>query len=255
MHPPVTMNNPDYLSEIFSSIQGEGYLAGRRQIFIRLTECNLECAYCDTDHLRTDSCRVETSPGSTEFAQLPLPMSLHDLLQIVERWCDKLPGAHHSISLTGGEPLLHADRLVSWLPALRRLLPIHLETNGTMHLALEQVIGELDYVSMDMKIPSTSGCTEHLWDLHHEFLRIAQGKNASVKVVISNDTLHDEIGQVCEIIRAVDRTTPLFLQPLSLENGTVGIGVSHMLRLQETASALLPDVRVIPQMHRMLGAL
>jgi len=249
------MNSLDCISEIFSSIQGEGCLAGRRQIFIRLTECNLECAYCDTDHVRTDSCRIETGPGSTEFSHLPLPILLHDLLQIVERWCDKLPGAHHSISLTGGEPLLHADRLVSWLPALRRLLPIHLETNGTMHLALEQVIGELDYVSMDMKVPSTSGCTDQLWDLHREFLRVAQGRNASVKVVISDATLHDEIKQVCDIICAVDRTTPLFLQPLSLENGMVGISVSHMLRLQETASALLPDVRVIPQMHRMLGAL
>jgi len=57
------MNDPVYISEIFSSIQGEGYLAGRRQIFIRLAECNLECSYCDTDHARADTCRIETSPG------------------------------------------------------------------------------------------------------------------------------------------------------------------------------------------------
>ena len=35
----------------------------------------------------------------------------------------------------------------------------------------------------------------------------------------------------------------------------LGISIVNMLRLQEAASALLPDVRVIPQMHRMLGAL
>jgi organic radical activating enzyme len=237
------MNNTVYIREIFSSIQGEGYLAGRRQIFIRLSDCNLDCSYCDTDHARDDCCRIETGPGSTKFALHPLPLPLHDVLRIVEGWCDKLPGAHHSISLTGGEPLLYAESLAAWLPALRRVLPIHLETNGTMHLALEQVIEQVDYVSMDMKLPSTSGCTEHLWDLHREFLRV------------SNDTLVDEIYQVCSIICDVDRQTPLFLQPLSAENGGVDISAVHMLRLQEAASTCLPDVRVIPQMHRMLGAL
>jgi len=249
------MNDPVLVSEIFSSIQGEGYLAGRRHVFIRLAECNLECSYCDTDHARQDTCRIETSPGSTEFASLPQPLLLEDVLRIVAEWCEKLPRAHHSISLTGGEPLLYADTLVTWLPVLRRVLPIHLESNGTMHIALEQVIQHVDYVSMDMKLPSTSGCTENLWELHREFLRVAHGRNASVKVVIGNETTLDEIEQVCSIIADVDRLTPLFLQPLSIGKIGIGISVAHMLRLQEAASARLPDVRVIPQMHRMLGAL
>lgn len=249
------MNSLIHVCEIFSSIQGEGYLAGRRQIFIRLTECNLECSYCDTDHARAENSRIETAPGSSEFVLRTQPLSLPDVMQVVEGWCALLPGAHHSISLTGGEPLLCAEALASWLPALRSVLPVHLETNGTMHLALQQVIGQLDFVSMDMKLPSTSGCTEHLWELHREFLRVAHATTVSVKVVISDETTLDEIAQVCDIIGAIDRLTPLFLQPLSLGNSAVGISAAHMLRLQEAASARLPDVRVIPQMHRMLGAL
>ncbi|MBK5275451.1 MAG: 7-carboxy-7-deazaguanine synthase QueE [Desulfuromonadales bacterium] len=249
------MSDAVCISEIFSSIQGEGLLAGRRQIFIRLAECNLDCGYCDTDHAGGDTCRVEISPGSSKFMLLSQPLLLHDVLMILENWCSGLPGAHHSISITGGEPLLYADGLSQWLPELRQLLPIHLETNGSMPGALERVVQLVDYVSMDMKLPSTSGCTEHLWNLHREFLRVAQGRNASVKVVICDDTLQDEIDQVCGIIEEVDRATPLFLQPLSLVEGGIGITVGHLLRLQETASARLPDVRVIPQMHRMLGAL
>jgi len=255
MHPPVTMNEPVYINEIFSSIQGEGCLAGCRQIFIRLAECNLDCVYCDTDFARTDTSRIETTPGSGEFIKIQQPLSLHDVVQIVELWNNRLPGAHHSISLTGGEPLLYGDSLVSWLPELRRLLPIHLETNGTMHLALERVVGQVDYISMDMKLPSTSGCTEDLWELHREFLRVSHASNVSVKIVISDETVIGEVEQVCRIITEVDRLTPLFLQPLSLQDGRVGISISHLLRLQETASALLTGVRVIPQMHRMLGVL
>jgi 7-carboxy-7-deazaguanine synthase len=249
------MSDPVYISEMFSSIQGEGYLAGRRQLFIRLAECNLNCSYCDTDHAKADTCRIETSPGSTVFSGVPQPLALHNLLDIVKEWCRLLPGAHHSISVTGGEPLLHADSLGEWFSRLRPLLPIHLETNGTMHVALEQVIKHVDYVSMDMKLPSTSGCTEHLWGLHRDFLRVADGHNASVKIVIGNGSGVDEIQQVCDIIAEVDPVTPLFLQPLTDADGGIGISVAHLLRLQEAASARLPDVRVIPQMHRMLGAL
>jgi len=250
------MSNQVGICEIFSSIQGEGMLAGRRQVFIRLADCNLDCAYCDTDHTRRDVCRVESAPGSSQFDLIPAPLALHRVLQILEGWCEALPAAHHSISLTGGEPLLYGDALASWLPALRSVLPIHLETNGTMHLALAQVVGLLDYISMDMKLPSTSGCTEHLWDLHREFLRSARGHNVSVKVVVSDETLREEIDQVCDIICSVDRNTPLFLQPLSRTGGAgVGIRTGSLLRLQEIASARLPDVRVIPQMHLMLGVL
>ena len=249
------MSDPVYISEIFSSIQGEGYLAGRRQIFIRLSECNLNCSYCDTDHARQDTCRVETAPGSGLFNDIPQPLGLSGVLDRVKEWCQLLPGAHHSISITGGEPLLYADRLKEWFSALRQILPIHLETNGTMHVALEQVVQHLDYISMDMKLPSTSGCTEHLWDLHREFLRGSVGRNASVKIVVGNATSSEEIYQVCDIITDIDPATPLFLQPLSGKVGGIDIRVAHLLRLQEAAATRLTDVRVIPQMHLMLGAL
>jgi organic radical activating enzyme len=60
---------------------------------------------------------------------------------------------------------------------------------------------------------------------------------------------------VCDVISSVDAAVPLFLQPLSLSDGSIGISAAHILHLQELASSRLPDVRVIPQMHKILGAL
>jgi 7-carboxy-7-deazaguanine synthase len=249
------MSDPVHVSEIFSSIQGEGMLAGRRQIFVRLMECNLDCRYCDTNFEKSDICRLESKPGSGTFLNLPQPLSLHKISAIFNDWQSQLPGAHHSVSFTGGEPLLHADALAEWFPKIRTSLPIHLETNGTMHIALRQVKQHVDYISMDMKLPSTSGCTEKLWELHALFLQEAHGGPVSVKVVVGEDTPDSEIRQVCDVISSVDAALPLFLQPLSMPDGSIGITAAHILRLQELASSRLPDVRVIPQMHKLLGAL
>lgn len=249
------MSDPVYISEIFSSIQGEGMLAGRRQIFVRLMECNLDCRYCDTNFEKSDICRLESKPGSGTFLNLPQPLPLHKISAIFEDWRLQLPGAHHSVSFTGGEPLLYADALAEWFPEIRKSLPIHLETNGTMHIALKLVKQHVDYISMDMKLPSTAVCTEQLWDLHALFLREAHGSNASVKVVVGELTSDSEIRQVCDVISSVDAALPLFLQPLSMPDGSIGITAAHIMRLQELASSRLPDVRVIPQMHKLLGAL
>lgn len=249
------MSDPLYVSELFSSIQGEGMLAGRRQIFVRLTECNLDCLFCDTDFQKSDICRLESEPGSGAFLTLPQPLTLQRITAVFDQWLQKLPGAHHSVSFTGGEPLLHADILAVWFPEIRKMLPIHLETNGTMHIALQQVKAHVDYISMDMKLPSTAGCTEHLWDLHALFLREAYGSNVSVKIVVGESTTDGEIEQVCEVISSVDPSLPLFLQPVTMPGGTVGISTARILRLQDLASARLPDVRVIPQIHTLLGVL
>jgi organic radical activating enzyme len=249
------MSDQLHIKEIFSSIQGEGLLAGRRQIFVRLTECNLDCRYCDTDFVRSEVCRLETRPGSGAFRDLPQSQSLQKLSSVCSDWLAQLPGAHHSISFTGGEPLLSADILAGWFPELRKILPIHLETNGTMLVALQKVLPHVDFISMDMKLPSTAGCTEHLWDLHALFLREACGRVVSVKVVVGEDTPESEIVQVCDVIAAVDPVVPLYLQPVTVEGGKVGISAARILRLQECAASRLPDVRVIPQMHLMLGAL
>lgn len=242
--------------EMFSSIQGEGFLAGRRQVFVRLAECNLDCRYCDTSFEKCDSCRMELQPGSNSFELVPQPLSPSTIIDTIIEWTSLLPGAHHSISLTGGEPLLSADVLACLLPEMRRLLPLHLETNGTMHLALGRIIQHIDYISMDMKLPSTSGCTENLWELHRLFLQTAHAAgNVSVKVVVGEQSGLDEIDQVCAIMAKIDSAIPLFIQPLTLPGGKVGISAVHLLRLQAEAAAQLADVRVIPQMHTMLGVL
>lgn len=243
------------VEEIFSSIQGEGILVGLRQIFLRFCACNLDCAYCDTPRNHNPKyCLIEDRPGKRDTRQVENPVSLGRILGVIDRWITDNPGLHHSISLTGGEPLLYPEILAAWLPSLRSRLPVYLETNGVLVDALVGLVKDLDYISMDIKLPSTSGL-EDMWEQHLRFLQVAVQSSLYVKSVISEATEPWEIMKAAELIASVDRTIPFVLQPVTLKNGSIGITPHKTLILQESAGAILAEVRVIPQTHIFLGQL
>jgi organic radical activating enzyme len=251
--PAILNDNPANLIEIFSSIQGEGLLVGVRQIFIRFHGCNLRCSYCDT---KVDSlpqfCRMEGTPGRRDFIDTANPVPLDCVNSHLTGWVRGWPGIHHSISITGGEPLLNHETILEWLPVLRKRLPIYLETNGVLHKALSPLIKFIDYISMDMKLPSTSGSTD-LWKNHEDFLRIAAQKSVFVKIVISDVTEDWEIERACKIVAAVNLSIPVILQPVTIKFGNVAISPLKILEFQEIACRILTDVRIIPQTHKFIG--
>ena len=96
------------ITEIFHSIQGEGFHAGTAAIFIRGTGCNLACDFCDTDF----SPRERLTPS-----QILARLAAYDPCRFVV--------------LTGGEPTLQ--------PGFRTLVErlhaqgyyVTMETNGS----------------------------------------------------------------------------------------------------------------------------
>jgi organic radical activating enzyme len=95
------------INEIFYSIQGEGHHVGFPSIFIRFSDCNLSCPFCDTQH----------SEG--------MMMSDNDILHAVNLY------KADWIVLTGGEPSLQIDE--QFIHLLKRATgkKIAIETNGT----------------------------------------------------------------------------------------------------------------------------
>jgi organic radical activating enzyme len=115
------------ITEIFESIQGEGFFVGTPALFIRLAGCNLECSWCDTDH--------------REVFTLPLSL-LCDVIQHSKR-------SH--VVITGGEPTLQEGitDVIDYAISIGKTVQI--ETNGTTELDLS--IPEL-YVTVSPKDPS-----------------------------------------------------------------------------------------------------
>jgi 7-carboxy-7-deazaguanine synthase len=245
------------LVEVFSSIQGEGILVGLRQVFVRTYGCNLRCTYCDSpetlkESLIPDRCRVETTPGSWAFDTIPNPVAAEQLTSIVAGY---LREPHHSLSITGGEPLLHAAFFERWLPAARALgLKVFLETNGMLPAHLRRLLPLLDYISMDFKAPSATGLApDETASRHREFLQVARGAEVYGKLVVTPGTTLEELDTVVDAIAAVDAAIPLILQPVTPFGAEpLPVPPARLLQFHAAASRRLPGVRVIPQTHKMM---
>lgn len=222
------------ITEIFASVQGEGIFVGRPQIFVRFAKCNLDCDYCDTAKDNGAAYGVD------------------DLLDRIDRVnaSDKAD----TVSITGGEPLLYSDFLKQFLPRLKeRNFKVYLETNGTLPAELKKVLGLMDTIAMDIKLPSSQRGRD-LWKRHKDFLKAAGKKDVFVKVVVTDQTSAEEIKKAAAMIRNIDRRIPLVLQPVTPANRIrARIAPEKLLSFRALASSVLSDVRVIPQVHKALG--
>ena len=246
------------LSELFSSIQGEGLYVGERQIFIRFAGCNLSCQYCDFPQalVISPTFKYEPTPGSHKSETVNNPVTADKLIELVASF-DKPAGVNHSISLTGGEPLLQVDFLKSFIPQLKEKvkLPIYLETNGVLPDHLAEAIELVDIIAMDMKLPSATGLSPY-WKEHRKFLETAYMKEVFVKIVFTKGSKIVEITEAAGIIAEVDDKIPLVLQPVTphgeIKHRPDG---EQIMAFQTAAKRRLKNVRVIPQVHKLLGVI
>ena len=109
------------VNEIFHSLQGEGYNTGKSAVFVRLSGCNLQCPFCDTDH--------------DTFHE----MSEDQIAEEVSQYPANL------VVITGGEPAIQlTETLIDKLHAIGKTVAV--ETNGTLPLP-----SNLDWITVSPK--------------------------------------------------------------------------------------------------------
>lgn len=214
------------IKEIFASIQGEGPFVGYKQLFVRFCGCNLHCKYCDTDF---------EFRGADDYS-----------VEALIRECEKYPDCH-SISLTGGEPLLHSEFLEKFLPKCP--IPVYLETNSTLVDELERVIEYITYIAADIKLPSTSG-NEPLWEIHDKFFKMASRKNLFAKVVFDENITPEEICQSADLCKKYG--IELILQP-KMDGNKCALSAEYIQKVLEQYLKHYSNTRVIPQTHKFIN--
>lgn len=209
------------VSSIFSSIQGEGQYVGYRQIFIRLAGCNLSCDYCD-----------EQDEGKT--------MSVAEVLAKVLALNTTY---HHSISITGGEPLLQVNELLQLIPDLP--LPVYLETSSSLPNHLREIKDKIDIFSLDFK-PGYEA----------EFqasLELVKDEDTQVKFILMHQQPITVLKQAVDIVKLVNKDIPFIIQPVTPHRTVKHMPSSdEILAAYTFAKGRLNEVRVIPQTHKMM---
>ncbi len=143
---------------------------------------------------------------------------------------------------------MQAAFLAEWLPSAKEHFRFYLETNGILPEAMKDIHDLIDVVSMDFKLPSATGLRP-FWEEHSKFLTAARRTSVFVKAVITCDTSRDDILRSADLIARQDPSIPLILQPAG---GPLAPGVNMLIDYQEGALGIIHDVRIIPQVHKIL---
>ena len=218
------------INEIFDSIQGEGPVVGYRQLFIRFCGCNLNCAYCDTDFVSG----VEYSPEGL----LGKISSEYDF------------NVFHSVSLTGGEPLLSTGFLKEFLPLIKNKIKIYLETNATMYSEINEVKNYIDIISADIKLKSAAGFDS--FTLHEKFFENSKGIQTFAKIVFDENITEEEVFKCVNLAQKFN--IELILQP-KMSGNNITVSPDFCVNILNKFTAKHKNTRLIPQVHKFLNVI
>ncbi|UOD34387.1 7-carboxy-7-deazaguanine synthase QueE [Deferribacteraceae bacterium V6Fe1] len=229
------MNNIN-ISEIFISLQGEGKYVGARQLFIRFSGCDINCKGCDTDYsLKNNFYFIDEeykNPISADF--LVNKINNKDILKGI-----------HSISFTGGEPLLWSEAIEFIIASIGNKTKYFLETSGYHLDMLKKIYDKLDIVSLDIKLKSTFGIDDNIDNLKRaEFI---ENNKSYFKLVISDKIKSEELVKVIKLLKEKDFNEVY----LHSKNNLVEFKLLSDIMEMFYNSGII--CYYVPQMHKMVG--
>lgn len=232
------------LFEIFTSIEGEGILFGTKTLFVRLAGCPFTCFYCDTkEALPIDS-------GKS--------YSYEEACHIID---NKLQENTYKVNFTGGEPLIQYEAVAEISKYLKsKKIYTYLESSCFDSKKFSHVLPFIDFVKIELKTPDAEFVEpNHYLKLIRnalECLKLSADANKTtyIKMVVSSKTeLKDFHELVDKIFKTVlkEKLSGFIIQP------TYGISepdLDHLLKLYDIVYSYYDEVRIVPQLHKFIGA-
>lgn len=244
-----------YLSEVFVSFQGEGSWVGKHQLFIRLAGCKRDCEYCDTSWSRAAKPKYWLlRHGLKHTLRAPNPVTAPGLLPRLKKLL-AASSAVHSIALTGGEPTEQPEFLDQLITTLKRNLnnvEILLETNGLEDNFKIKNLNLVDFVSLDIKLPSATRQSV-LFSHYRQILPRFPQKQGCIKIVFGPGSTKAELSTAASLAWKYKPAWDLFLQPVTgISWGRPRLAVK-LAKLSQAALAVHSQARLLPQIHPILG--
>ena len=232
------------LFEIFTSVEGEGIVYGTKTLFVRLAGCPFTCFYCDTkESLPLDS--------GTEY-------SIDDATKLID---SNLKDQTYKVNFTGGDPLIQHEAVALLAKHIQdKKIPTYLESSCFDIDRFNHVLPFIDIVKIEFKTKDSDFVdSKHYEKLIGHTMKCLESsvkakKTTYIKIVVSSKTQLDEfkelVNQIFEVI-SKDAINGFIIQP------TYGISEPSLDLLLDLYDIVYPhyiDVKVVPQLHKFIGA-
>lgn len=232
------------LSEIFTSIEGEGALFGTKTMFVRLAGCPLKCHWCDTPYA------IPMDSGGS--------FSTDDVKKMIS---DELLPHTYKVNFTGGEPLVQHAAVIELAGFVRsKGIRTYLESACYDSARFAKVLPYIDICKIEFKLKDSRVVDEKSYPTllknEMECLRLAvkAGKNPYIKVVATNSSDVDEFkALVKKIFQAAGRENiaGFIIQPSNKIDEPV---LDRLFAFYDAVYPYYDQVRVVPQLHKIIGA-
>lgn len=232
------------LFEIFTSVEGEGILYGTKTLFVRLAGCPFTCFYCDTkESLPLDS--------GNEY-------TIEEACKLID---SNLQNQTYKVNFTGGDPLIQHESVAKLAKFIQtKKIPTYLESSCFDSDRFNHVLPFFDIIKIEFKTKDSdfidSKHYERLIDNAMKCLKLSvtSKKITYIKIVVSSKTklgdFKDLVDKIFLIISKQD-VDGFIIQP------TYGIAepsLELLLNLYDLVYPYYIDVKVVPQLHKFIGA-
>ena len=232
------------LSEIFTSIEGEGILFGTKTMFVRLAGCPFKCHWCDTPYALPMDSGIE--------------YSIEEVKEIISK---SLQPNTYKINFTGGEPLVQHDAVIELAKFVRQKgLRAYLESSCYDAARFAKVLPYIDICKVELKLRDSKIVNEkqysNLLKNEQECLRraINNGKTTYIKVVVTNSSNLEEFKDIVVEVFKIAEPSELagfIIQPsYRIDEPTLDV----LFGFYDAVYPMYDQVRVVPQLHKIIGA-
>ena len=232
------------LSEVFTSIEGEGILVGTKTMFVRLAGCPLKCHWCDTPYA------IPIDSGSNVTID-----------EVKKMMAGELQPNTYKVNFTGGEPLAQADAVVELAKFVKgKGIKTYLESACYDAGKFAKVLPHIDICKVEFKLRDARAVDDKNYQtlLKNELeclkIAVAADKKPYIKVVVTNSSDPEELASLAgKVFSSISpkNIAGFIIQP------SYGIDEPLLDRLFAFYDAVYPlyeQVRVVPQLHKLIGA-
>lgn len=233
------------VSEIFTSIEGEGIFVGKKTLFIRFSGCHLKCRWCDTKYA------------------LPLDSGTdYQIDEIKDLIIKELQPFTYKVNFTGGEPLLQTDAVIELADFIKKQtnLKTYMESSCFDSELFSKVLPYIDICKIEFKTDDSNVVEDQEYDnlLLNEIkcleLAVESNKATYIKIVVTNSTnlesFKNLVYNFSKKIKSSDILGFIIQPSFGIDQPTV----NKLLDTYDIVQPMFPEVRIIPQLHKEIGA-